>query len=246
MAAMHDASGSYYGGSVSTGHPSNAYGWAIGGAVAINLPTWGATSNVNSQPNVDQFQMQGVFSRGALGYATNAVGPSLVANGNTAAALQWGVDGMYSSGAGVELTSAWSVYGGYQHLWTPNWRTSLYGGYLAVSYDSAATAMACTNPNPGIGGVNMFGFLASGALSGSCLNYHTWQVGTRTQWNPVSQLDVGVDVLYSRVGTALDGSVFNATGLAPTFATAGKVGGMTVADQDVWSVMFRVQRNFWP
>jgi hypothetical protein len=243
MGAMHDASGSYYGTSVSTGHPSNAYGWAIGGAVAINLPTWGATSNVNSQPNVDQFQMQGVFSRGALGYATNAVGPSQVANGNSNAALQWGVDGIYSSGAGVELTSAWSIYGGYQHLWTPNWRTSLYGGYLAVSYDSTATAFACgtTTTTNIIAGLN-----STGALSGSCLNYHTWQVGTRTQWNPVSQLDLGVDVLYSRVGTALNGTVINATGLAPTFATTGKVGGMTASDEDVWSVMFRVQRNFWP
>ena len=90
--------------------------------------------------------MQGVFSRGAVGYTTNALGASMVANGNSNAALQWGVDGLYSSGTGVELTSAWSVYGGYQHLWTPNWRTSVYGGYLKVNYDSTAQSLIAASP----------------------------------------------------------------------------------------------------
>ena len=71
-------------------------------------------------------------------------------------------------------------------------------------------------------------------------NFNVWQAGTRTQWNPVSQLDIGVDVLYSRLDTALAGAT-TATGVLP-----GKVGSVTFSDQDVWSVMFRVQRNFWP
>src|SRR5215475_6427648 len=165
MAAMHDASGSYYGGTVSTGHPSNAFGWAVGGALAINLPTWGATSNVNSQPNVDQFQIQGAYAKGAAGYTSNGVGPSLVANGNTAAALQWGVDGIYSTGSSVELTTTWSVYAGYQHLWTPNWRTSVYGGYLNVNYDGTATTFICGAA--GTGGTPIF-FGGATLASGTC------------------------------------------------------------------------------
>jgi hypothetical protein len=78
------------------------------------------------------------------------------------------------------------------------------------------------------------------------MSWSTWQVGSRTQWNPVSQLDVGVDVLYSKLNTELAGS--NVTTNQVTSKLNGLFGSgpMSFADQDVWSVMFRVQRNFWP
>jgi hypothetical protein len=238
MAAMHDASGSYYGSTVSTGHPSNAFGWAIGGALLINLPTWGATSNVNSQPNVDQFKVQAAYGRGAAGYTTNGNNASFLANGNTQAAVGWLADGIYSSGTNVELTSTWSIMGGYQHIWTPNWRTSVYGGYVNISYDSTATSLIC-----GTSGLGVVSLALATTSAGQCSpNFSVWQAGTRTQWNPVSQLDVGVDVLYSHLNTADAGAVTTAAAVMP-----GKAAGpITFADQDVWSVMFRVQRNFWP
>jgi hypothetical protein len=245
MAAMHDASGSYYGSTVSTGHPNNAFGWAIGGALAINLPGWGATSNVNSQPNVDQFQIQGSWAKGAAGYTTNGVGPYALSQGGNSVATGWLVDGIYSAGSAVELTTSWSVYSGYQHIWTPNWRTSIYGGYLAVNYDDTAQryiARPGTFASPFCGGA-FAGGMTVGMDGTNCnANFSVWQAGTRTQWNPVSQLDVGVDVLYSRLNTAFAG---NAVG-AGAFGLVSKPNLVTFADQDVWSVMFRVQRNFWP
>jgi hypothetical protein len=238
MAALHDASGSYYGSTVSTGHPDNAFGWAVGGALLINLPGFGATSNVNSQPNVDQFKIQAAYSKGASGYATNGNGASFIANGNSNAAVGWLADGIYSSGTGVELTTVWSVMGGFQHIWTPNWRTSIYGGYMAIDYDSTATTYICGSTLSG--GTTLLPF---GVGAGNCNpNFSVWQAGTRTQWNPVSQLDVGVDLLYSRLNTADAGAT--TTG---AFALPGKQAGpVTFSDQDVWTVMFRVQRNFWP
>jgi Porin subfamily len=242
MAALHDASGAYYGSTTSGaqqfGHPGNAYGYAVGGALVLNLPTFGATSNVNSQPNVDQFLVQGVYAKGAAAYTTNGIGPyQLYGNGQNVG-LAWLSDGIFSSGSSVELTRTFSLYGAYQHIWTPNWRTSLYGGYLDVNYDSTAQAIAC--PAGGFGAVFAFG-AAAGTGSGCNPNFHTWQVGTRTQWNPVSQLDVGVDVLYSKLDLADSGSVVSlaANGSRPA-------GVYTLSDQDVWTVMFRVQRNFWP
>jgi hypothetical protein len=238
MAAMHDASGGYYDGSnVSTGHPGNAYGWAVGGSVQVNLPQFGAQGIANSQPNVDQFKVQAIYSQGASGYATNGNNSYLLGNGSNGAAVGWLVDGVYSSGSGVELTTAWSAWAGYQHIWTPAWRTSVYGGYLDVEYDGTATAMIC-GPT-GAGGPGLaFTMVANPSCSP---NFSVWQAGTRTQWNPVSQLDVGVDVLYSHIDSAFDGAVTKAGNLPgqPTVP-------ITFADQDVWSVMFRVQRNFWP
>jgi hypothetical protein len=227
MAAMHDASGQYYtAGVVSSGHPDDAFGWAVGGAFTINLPTFGATGNVNSQPNVDQLKASVSYTEGAVGYATNESGASMLVNGDSSVGFAQLFDAAYTTGglgeSQIKLTTAWSAYGGYQHLWTPNWRTSLYGGYLAVTPDSSIQTSVCPT-----------------AAGPNCLNWSLWQVGTRTQWNPVSQLDVGVDVLYSHLDTEFAGA-------PSTFTVPGKQFGVTAADQDVWSVMFRVQRNFWP
>ena len=228
MAAMHDASAQYYvPGVVSSGHPDNTFGWAVGGAFSINLPSFGATTNVNSQPNVDQLRFSASYTRGAVGYATNENGGSFLVNGNSSLGFANLYDGWYLKnvdGGQVQLSTAWSVYGGYQHLWTPNWRTSLYGGYFKFEPGGDANTLEC-----------------GGQPSPSCLSWSTWQVGSRTQWNPVSQLDIGVDVLYSKLNTEFPGSNFDGFLGAP-----GKTIGLSVADQNVWSVMFRVQRNFWP
>jgi hypothetical protein len=239
MGALHDASGAYYGtttsGAQQFGHPGNQFGWAVGGALLINLPSFGATSNVNSQPNVDQFKVQGAYGKGAIAYTTNGIGAfSQYGNGQTVG-LGWLSDGIFSSGSSVELTTSWSATAGYQHIWTPNWRTSVYGGYLNVSYDDTAAGFACSSTNFGTG----ISFKGSPVACDPDL--HAWQAGTRTQWNPVSQLDVGVDVLYSKVQFADSGAV-----VALPAAGARPAGSYTIGDQDVWSVMFRVQRNFWP
>jgi len=73
-----------------------------------------------------------------------------------------------------------------------------------------------------------------------------WQVGTRTQWNPHPDLDIGVDVLWSHLNTAFKGPsvAVPASGARP--ACASLTGGCAIDDQDVLSVMFRIQRNFLP
>jgi hypothetical protein len=248
MAAMHDASGGYYGaatlndGLVSTGHPDNAFGWAAGAGFAINLPTFGATGIANSQPNVDQFKGQAVYAQGATGYTTNGNGVDFLANGANNAGVGWLVDGIYGFGTDVELTTAWSAWVGYQHIWTPFWRTSVYGGYLNVTYDTVATSIIC-GPT-GLGGAGLIFHLAPGSVCDP--NFSIWQVGTRTQWNPVSQLDIGVDVLYSHLDTAFANATTVATGPLAVALPGKQVGPISFSDQDVWSVMFRVQRNFWP
>ncbi len=38
----------------------------------------------------------------------------------------------------MHLTTGWSITGGYEHRWNPNWKTSLYGAYGEIKYDAAA------------------------------------------------------------------------------------------------------------
>jgi hypothetical protein len=70
-------------------------------------------------------------------------------------------------------------------------------------------------------------------------SFSFWQAGTRTQWNPVEQLDIGLELLYTRLNTAYAGPA-----QVDPVAPQGTV--FEIADQDVWSVLFRFQRNFFP
>ena len=62
-------------------------------------------------------------------------------------------DGVYGGTAGLSaatqpvlnLTTAWNVNAAYEHFWNAQWRTSVYGGYAAVSYNAQANAMICAH-----------------------------------------------------------------------------------------------------
>ena len=73
---------------------------------------------------------------------------------------------------------------------------------------------------------------AAGTTAGSA-SWSAWQLGSRTVWSPVTNLDLSVDVVYTRVNTAFGGSV------GPS--THG-----TYENKSFWAGMFRAQRNFYP
>jgi hypothetical protein len=235
-AAAHDASGGYYGGVNSTvnGHPSDKYGFAFSGGFTLN-DVLGFKG--------DTFGMQGCYSEGAAGYCTRATGSWQQYSSGNNAGFGWVSDGIYDTGTNVELTTVWGINGAFQHIWNPKWRTSLYGGYVEVDYNSNAKAIICPGGAAGTPApVGVTG--AAGAITGGVSNcnpdYSFWQVGTRTQWNPHPDLDIGVDLLWTHLNTAFKGTAaLSANGARPA-------GIYTIDDQDIGSVMFRIQRNFLP
>jgi hypothetical protein len=82
--------------------------------------------------------------------------------------------------------------------------------------------------------------VGNGAGNSCSPNFSFWQVGTRTQFNPVTWLDLGVDVSYTHLNTAYKGPnvIFGGNGAIP----AGTYG---IDDQNVVTVMARAQFNFW-
>jgi hypothetical protein len=70
-------------------------------------------------------------------------------------------------------------------------------------------------------------------------NWSFYEIGTRTQFNPVPQLDIGLELLYTHVNTAYKGP-----GVVGPNTTRPAV--TLVDDQNVWSAMLRWQRNFYP
>jgi hypothetical protein len=185
-------------------HPGDKVGWAIGAGARINLPSWGAGDYL-----IGQF----TYTQGALRYITGNTGQGAlqtVSDGLPVSSVAFGplVDSVVTgAGAGSQqLTKGWSITGGYEHRWNPQWKTSLWGDYGKIDYNtSASTALGFTNAD-----------------------WSLWQIGTRTVWTPVANLDLSLEVLYN----SMDGAN---TGVAATSA-----------NQDWWSGMFRVQRNFWP
>ena len=82
---------------------------------------------------------------------------------------------------------------------------------------------------------------AGGAGNACSPDFSWWQVGSRTQWNPHPDLDIGVDVTWTHLNTAYKG---NSPGIVA--ANGARPAANTIDDQDILSVMFRVQRNFLP
>jgi hypothetical protein len=208
----------------------------------------------------DQFGVQACYSVGAAGYCTRATGAWQHYSTGNNAGFGWVSDGVYDNnipgvGAGatnVELTTVWGINGFVQHLWSPKWRTSLYGGYVEVDYNGTATNLINQHlPTPPVGalacGVPVEGAVApplgvgTGAGNACSPDFSWWQVGTRTQWNPHPDLDIGVDLLWTHLNTAYKGSnvTLGSNGARPA-------GVYNIDDQDVVSVMFRIQRNFLP
>jgi len=112
-----------------------------------------------------------------------------------------------------------------EHYWTPALRTSVFGTYTEGNWNGAPTAAFCDNV----------------AIVGTCNpDFQIWQVGTKTVWNPVANLDIGVELLYTNISTDSSGQI----ALADNGAREG--GLYNIGDNGIWSGMLRFQRNFWP
>jgi hypothetical protein len=233
---MHDASGAYYGAvnSVVNGHPADKYGWATAAGIAFNLQ------------GGDQIGVNVCYSQGAAGHCTNNNNFQIY-DSNNSVGLGWTADGVFGTGTDIQLTTVWSALAGYQHIWSPRWRTSLFGGYVNVDYNGAATdlinssqalASVCNTRNPA-SAPGAFGTVTPLAGNSCSPDYSWYEIGTRTQWNPVAQLDIGLELLYTHTNTAYKGAALVA-------ATGSRPAVLNIDDQNVWSAMFRWQRNFYP
>jgi hypothetical protein len=243
-AALHDASGAYYGanaaanvlpfGGVANGHPPDRYGWAVAGGAKFNL-AGGDAAGFNV-----------CYTEGAAGFCTNNNTFTLY-NSNTSVGMGWVSDGVFANGTQVELTRVWSALAFYEHIWNPKWRTSWFGGYVNVDYGSTATNLILQKTPGALAACGVAPVAPNLAPPSTLLlpgnncspDYDFWEVGSRTQWNPVPQLDIGLEVLYSKRNTAFKGAAFvPASGSRPPV--------VVIDDQEVWSAMVRWQRNFYP
>lgn len=200
MGALHQVNATYYsalGGPAvpANGHPDDKLGFAVGAGIKLNAPMIGQG---------DYFQAQVNYTQGALRYVfqtPNTNWGKVQGQNEGYGILTDAVFGGTLTGVGLnaatdlQLTTAWNVNAAYEHFWNPRWRTSLYGGYAAVSYDDVAT--------------NLIHGVAS-------QDWSTWWLGTRTQWNVTKDFYMGLDVMYAKLNSAAASLGTSAIGNATT------------------------------
>jgi Porin subfamily len=246
--------------------PSDVWGWAVAGGVVLNLP-W----NQGDKFWVEAAVGQGTPCY--VGICQDAQNGTYVRFDGRNVAAGWGLDGVFANAVaqtapnpaaggttnftGIVLPTVWDVAAAVEHYWTPTLRTSLFGSVTGWDPGSFGNAIMCNNPNTPVRGIAgqtgavgvptapNFGAnpISAGAIAGCNFAFEIWAVGSRTVWNPVKNLDIGVEVVWSQIHQHMDPSevVFN-------FAGAGNrpAGFYAPADEGVVSGLVRVQRNFWP
>ncbi|MBR1260482.1 porin [Bradyrhizobium sp. U87765 SZCCT0134] len=201
-AAAHEVHGTYYTSTNSdSGKPSSTWGYAVTGAFELkNLPTGIG----------DSLKVEASYAKGAAKYVwggtTDTAGGGryarLGAGNGTAGSMALGyvLDGVYTNGSSIDLSSAWEVSAYYEHYWTPAWRTSLFGSYTSISYGTSGNAALLAAANAPVSATS--GFLGAGSFNGTNtgnFNFAVAQVGTRTAWTPVQNLTLSAEFVYSRL-----------------------------------------------
>jgi hypothetical protein len=230
-------------GSEACGHPADKVGWAFGGGAKLNA--YGG----------DYFQFQVNYTQGAVRYAafTNPGAANPVQFNGQNLGYGFFTDGVFSNATGeVQLTTTWGINAAYDHLWLPNFRTSIYGSYIRVEYGNNANLAICNAqtvpnfPNVNLPGVSAtagaIGFTGLQVAQGACNNnFNWWQLGSRTQYNFTPWFYVGFDVIYQKLETASNGATvtYNSNIAKPTAF-------YQLQNQDNYGLRIRVHRDIVP
>jgi hypothetical protein len=179
------------------------YGFAGLAGLKINLPMLAQG---------DLLWLQGVYAEGAAGYlgaGTYGSFPNInpVQIGGILLNAFDAVAVPDAAGtATLKKTKGYALTAALLHYWTPTIRQTVYGSYLNI--DSA------TNPN-----VNV-------------TDFKEYRVGSNLIWSPVGGLDIGVEVLYTKL---------DPKGRVPDL---NRGGNFTLASSDSVSARLRIQRDF--
>jgi hypothetical protein len=227
-------------------HPENEIGWAVAGGIIVNLPMIAPGDKIGAMAS---------FSEGAVGYTARGLGATRLwhhGDSNGGLVSSYGVgfaaDSVFRNPGAVagyagqlELTRAFGATAFVEHFWTPQFRTSLYGGVTYIEYNDVAKSLICP-AGPGPFAIPVIPVGTSGLGVTNCdPDHHIWAIGSRTQWNPHPYLDIGVDVAYAKLNTAFEGP-----GVTTAAQGANPAQLVNIEDQDVLVVMGRVQYNFIP
>ncbi|KFC69576.1 Porin subfamily precursor [Bosea sp. LC85] len=179
--------------------------WAIQGGLKFNLPMLAAG---------DVLWLQAAYAEGAnsyLGYGS-AFGYGRLGSLTAADIVVDPTNGR------SKLTKGWAIVAGLKHYWTPTIRSEVYGSYSELDMGAAV--------QPAVLGAG---------VNAVKLDPKEFIIGTNLVWTPVSGLDIGVEVLYSKV------ELKNRILAVDNF---GNRTGFLIKSDDALTGRLRIQRDF--
>jgi hypothetical protein len=211
-------------------YPGDELGWAVGAGLTLKMP-WDAK---------DTFSGVIAYGEGASRYVASLQGNNFLhkqgVSVGTFSDAVYAVPGVAGLNGGLELTETWGGTVAFEHYWTPSLRTSWVAGYISVEYNNNAKAIMASG---GCVGATV-GTVALTGVTNCNPDWSSYRLASRTMWNPVRNLDVGLEVAYTKVNTAYAGTA-NVSAFSNMAA-----GTYAIEDQDDWTATVRVQRSFWP
>ncbi|KAA0069992.1 porin [Tardiphaga sp. P9-11] len=244
-AAGHNIQTGYYGSNETTGHPDDTWGYAVSGAFELKTLPTGAG---------DSLKVEGSFANGAAKYIfggtyDTAGGGRFAKFSGQSLAFGYVLDGVFSPGGQIQKSDAWNVSAYFEHYWNPNWRTSLFGSYSHVKYNSDANAALFAAFGAG-GRLGVNGNGSSGVNAGVLnatgdFSFGVAQIGTRTAWTPVKDLTLAAEFMYTRLDQNLNGTYTGAVaGKAGTAGTPASYQTYQLTDQNIYSGSIQILRSF--
>src|SRR5439155_6461294 len=148
--------------------PKDKYGFAVMGGISVNIGSGGDKAFVETAYTQGTPGYAGLSeldlanstwlimrdNRFAVGWAPDAVffnagGGGCTAGGTAAPSCSAGNPNAAPIFSGIHLTTVWTIAAAYEHYWTPAVRTSIYGVFTAVSFDSTAKLAFCDTVGTG-------------------------------------------------------------------------------------------------
>jgi hypothetical protein len=230
------------------GHPADKWGWAVGAGMTLKMP-WDAKDTLSGQI---------AYAEGASRYVAFTYTNRMLhreegfAMGSFTDAVYGGV-GLQDGGtvSDVQLTKTFGGTLAFEHYWTPSLRTSWVAGYLEVEYsDAAKVQIANLGRRCALGGSAATSFRLRPAVNNGTINcdpdWSMYRLASRTMWNPVANLDIGIEIAYTHINTAFEGAGHIQPGAGNPNGTGFSQGTYGIHDESYWSGAIRVQRSFWP
>jgi hypothetical protein len=247
-----------------TGHPSDTWGWAVGGGLRLNFPMLAQGDYLQTQVN---------YTQGALRYLWGGPTPNNFIR-ETSNNATFGIfsDCVFFSGngnantgtptSGCNKTTGWNVNAAFEHYWTPAIHQSFVGQYGQIRYNSQANNILCGIEGGGVTQLrdndiqpDLFGngqatFSPDGtptARAGCNNNWNLWGASSRLQWDVTKSFYLGVELVYEHMEGAS-----SATGLLPTGISLGNTSPsnnfVTLGSnaQNVWVGTVRLHKDFLP
>jgi hypothetical protein len=195
-----------FGASEPSGHPDSKWGGSVMAALQIkNLPTGagddikvdatyaiGDTKNVIStsatSPSFAMFggtNRPGAYQSFGFGATTDAVFLPVVAGGS----------------GDLKLTKAYGIRGAFNHNWSTQWSSSLFGSYAAIRYKGAVGDLATAK------GQYCAAYAVGKAVSADFAcnpDFNVSQLGIVTRWVPVKNLTFSAEMMWFHLEPVLN------------------------------------------